>query len=157
MCTGIFGKRDIGRIEREFLSVLDWELSISEEDVLAHHAELSRLMPELNHSAVPPMSPLPMPSTATSSTVSSPMPTLQHSPSSSLASLSPRTPPSYAEDAMEIDVASSSRLHSREGSIDEPAPTAHKHLHSHSHSHSYLKMLRIFPRHHHAHPHAAAA
>ncbi|VDB82878.1 unnamed protein product [Peniophora sp. CBMAI 1063] len=159
MCTGIFGKRDIGRIEREFLSVLDWELSISEEDVLAHHAELSRLMPELHHSAVAPMTPLPLPSTATSSTMSSPMPTLHHSPSSSLASLSPRTPPTYAEDAMEVDVASSSRLHSREGSIDASATIAHKHLHSHSHSHSVSKLLRSLhlPRPHHTHPRAAAA
>ncbi|KZV65939.1 hypothetical protein PENSPDRAFT_744900 [Peniophora sp. CONT] len=160
MCTGIFGKRDIGRIEREFLSVLDWDLSISEDDALAHYAQL---MPEVHLSALPPMSPLPLPSTttATSSTVSSPMPALQHSPSSSLASLSPRTPPSYVEDPMEVDVAPSSRLHSREGSIDVPAPIAHKHLHSHSHSnsHSALKLLRSFhfPRHHHAHPHAAAA
>ncbi|KAI0748715.1 hypothetical protein C8Q80DRAFT_1103380 [Daedaleopsis nitida] len=37
LCTGVFGKRDIGRIEREFLDVLDFELSISESDILAHH------------------------------------------------------------------------------------------------------------------------
>jgi hypothetical protein len=33
----VFGKRDIGRIEREFLDVLDFELSISERDILAHY------------------------------------------------------------------------------------------------------------------------
>lgn len=37
LCTGVFGKRDIGRIEREFLDVLDFELSISERDILAHY------------------------------------------------------------------------------------------------------------------------
>ncbi|KAJ7829051.1 hypothetical protein B0H13DRAFT_1538421, partial [Mycena leptocephala] len=33
-CTGIFGERDIGRIEREFLQVLDWELGFVEADLL---------------------------------------------------------------------------------------------------------------------------
>ena len=37
MCTGVFGKRDVGRIEREFLQVLNWDLSISEDDILSHH------------------------------------------------------------------------------------------------------------------------
>ncbi|KAJ3801632.1 hypothetical protein GGU11DRAFT_768803 [Lentinula aff. detonsa] len=41
MCTGVFGKRDVGRIEREFLDVLDWELNISEDDVLSHHAGIT--------------------------------------------------------------------------------------------------------------------
>ncbi|KAH9950325.1 hypothetical protein B0H21DRAFT_785651 [Amylocystis lapponica] len=38
LCTGVFGKRDVGRIEREFLDVLDFELSISEADLLSHHS-----------------------------------------------------------------------------------------------------------------------
>ncbi|KAL0571060.1 hypothetical protein V5O48_010896 [Marasmius crinis-equi] len=33
-CSGIFGLQDIGRIEREFLDVLDWDLRISETDLL---------------------------------------------------------------------------------------------------------------------------
>ncbi|KAJ3730173.1 hypothetical protein C8R42DRAFT_649440 [Lentinula raphanica] len=37
LCTGVFGKRDVGRIEREFLDVLNWELHISEENLLAHY------------------------------------------------------------------------------------------------------------------------
>ncbi|KAJ7713938.1 hypothetical protein B0H16DRAFT_1341022, partial [Mycena metata] len=37
LCTGVFGKRDVGRIEREFLEVLDWELGIHEGDLLAHY------------------------------------------------------------------------------------------------------------------------
>ncbi|KAJ3722965.1 hypothetical protein C8R42DRAFT_695618 [Lentinula raphanica] len=41
LCTGVFGKRDVGRIEREFLDVLDWELNISEDDVLSHHAGIT--------------------------------------------------------------------------------------------------------------------
>jgi len=42
-CTGIFGKRDIGRVEREFLDVLDWNLSISEADILDHHDSIMSL------------------------------------------------------------------------------------------------------------------
>jgi len=41
LCTGVFGKRDVGRIEREFLDVLDFELSVSESDILSHHDSLS--------------------------------------------------------------------------------------------------------------------
>jgi len=44
LCTGVFGKRDVGRIEREFLDVLDWELSVSEEDLLVHHADISAIV-----------------------------------------------------------------------------------------------------------------
>ncbi|KAL6306171.1 hypothetical protein BKA93DRAFT_164682 [Sparassis latifolia] len=40
ICSGVFGKRDIGRIEREFLDVLDFELGVSETDLLAHHANI---------------------------------------------------------------------------------------------------------------------
>lgn len=44
-CTGLFGKRDIARIEREFLDVLDWELSVSESDILNLHDSLMALYP----------------------------------------------------------------------------------------------------------------
>ncbi|KAF8630444.1 hypothetical protein AX17_005421 [Amanita inopinata Kibby_2008] len=40
LCTGVFGKRDVGRIEREFLDVLDFELGITEDDLLSHHQGL---------------------------------------------------------------------------------------------------------------------
>ncbi|KAF7337816.1 Cyclin N-terminal domain-containing protein [Mycena venus] len=40
LCTGLFGKRDVGRMEREFLDVLDWELGVQEADLLAHHEGL---------------------------------------------------------------------------------------------------------------------
>ncbi|KAF9643434.1 hypothetical protein BDM02DRAFT_3123462 [Thelephora ganbajun] len=46
--TGIFGMRDIGRMEREFLDVLDYELSFSEADLL-----------DLHETLVPPRSPQP--------------------------------------------------------------------------------------------------
>lgn len=41
LCTGVFGKRDVGRIEREFLDVLDFELSVTEDEILSHHDALS--------------------------------------------------------------------------------------------------------------------
>ncbi|KAF7979600.1 hypothetical protein HWV62_41914 [Athelia sp. TMB] len=41
LCTGVFGKRDVGRIERELLDVLDFELGVSEADLLAHHDQLA--------------------------------------------------------------------------------------------------------------------
>ncbi len=54
LCTGVFGKRDIGRIEREFLDVLDFELSVSEADLLAHHdALLARSAPLHAHTRLP--------------------------------------------------------------------------------------------------------
>jgi len=40
LCTGVFGKRDVGRIEREYLDVLNFELGISEDDLLSHHQGL---------------------------------------------------------------------------------------------------------------------
>ncbi|KAJ7868184.1 hypothetical protein B0H13DRAFT_1059428 [Mycena leptocephala] len=40
LVSGVFGTGDIGRIEREFLEVLDWELGVREGDVLALHAGL---------------------------------------------------------------------------------------------------------------------
>ncbi|KAH8832940.1 hypothetical protein DL96DRAFT_1811510 [Flagelloscypha sp. PMI_526] len=39
--TGVFGPRDISRIEREFLEVLQFDLTFSEKDLLAHHDQLS--------------------------------------------------------------------------------------------------------------------
>ncbi|KAJ4489450.1 hypothetical protein C8J55DRAFT_300353 [Lentinula edodes] len=39
-CSRLFGKHDIGRIEREFLEVLDWDLRLTEEDLLVHYDSL---------------------------------------------------------------------------------------------------------------------
>ncbi|KAJ3905448.1 hypothetical protein F5879DRAFT_878817 [Lentinula edodes] len=39
-CSRLFGKHDIGRIEREFLEVLDWDLTLTEEDLLVHFDSL---------------------------------------------------------------------------------------------------------------------
>ncbi|KAJ7604488.1 hypothetical protein FB45DRAFT_810777, partial [Roridomyces roridus] len=50
MCTqGLFGTRDIGLMEGEFLKVLRWRLGISEADVMAHR---ERIMAVVGHGAV---------------------------------------------------------------------------------------------------------
>jgi hypothetical protein len=45
LVTGTFGKRDVGRIEREFLDVLDWELGVSEAEILEFYDSLITLHP----------------------------------------------------------------------------------------------------------------
>ena len=45
IATGIFGKRDIGRIEREFLEVLDWDLTVSESEIVDLHPTIIALYP----------------------------------------------------------------------------------------------------------------
>ncbi|KAJ6631954.1 hypothetical protein B0H10DRAFT_2206358 [Mycena sp. CBHHK59/15] len=41
MTTGVFGKCDVVRVEHEFLEVLDFELWLTEDDLLAHHEGLA--------------------------------------------------------------------------------------------------------------------
>ena len=88
VCTGVFGKRDVGRIEREFLDVLDFELSISENDIMGHHdAIISLVHPPRPHSHY-----------------IAPVPELDYSsssPSSTSSSLSPSTPSTSVESAVE--------------------------------------------------------
>ncbi|KAJ7809807.1 hypothetical protein B0H13DRAFT_556935 [Mycena leptocephala] len=96
LVSGVFGTGDIGRIEREFLEVLDWELGLREGDVLALHAGFaaaaasnspsnstvnvkaaeSRILKDDTHVPLPELEP--------------------SSPQSSAGSLSPRTPPSLS-------------------------------------------------------------
>ena len=38
--SGTFSKEDIGRMERELLGILDWNLSLAEGDIMAHHEHL---------------------------------------------------------------------------------------------------------------------
>jgi len=48
--TGIFGIKDIGRMEREFLDVLDYELTVSEAEILDLH---ETLVPHVSPSSQP--------------------------------------------------------------------------------------------------------
>ncbi|KAJ7032914.1 hypothetical protein C8F04DRAFT_1039995 [Mycena alexandri] len=115
-CTGIFSTRDIGKIEREFLAVLDWELRVSEANLLAHHDGLVSATSSSNsarnyirsHFKAPSAKTAPQPkppqlvhSAITHSHHASPLsefdfvpeldPSMMHSPSSEM-SVSPRTP-----------------------------------------------------------------
>ncbi|KAF7364056.1 Cyclin N-terminal domain-containing protein [Mycena sanguinolenta] len=110
LCTGVFGKRDIGRIEREFLDVLDWELGVDEADLLAHHEGLiaaserssalaSRLVMKTTATPVKPtyLAPPRVRTHSRKHSAGAIVPELEpSSPQSSLASMSPRTPFSHA-------------------------------------------------------------
>ncbi|KAJ7612984.1 hypothetical protein FB45DRAFT_802915 [Roridomyces roridus] len=120
LCTGVFGKRDIGRIEREFLDVLEWRLRVTEQDLLVHRQGLMRAAgmrvnavhwDQLERSVRPlPRRPQHQRSYSSSSTSSiGSVPSL--SPTSSPDSLllspspSPRTPPPHLPDVpMDVDV-----------------------------------------------------
>ncbi|KAJ6563692.1 hypothetical protein DFH09DRAFT_1364075 [Mycena vulgaris] len=140
LCTGVFGKGDIGRIEREFLEVLDWELGVGEADLMAHHAGLAfALKPEPVRAPEPKLLSVPRHMRKTS------VPELEpSSPQSSAASMSPRTPaspshsyssPAHAKDVpMDVDppAQKSGRFHDLLRSF--PLPRSHTH---HAHGRSF--------------------
>jgi len=140
VCTGVFGKRDIGRIEREFLDVLDFELSITEDDIMAHHDSIMAVvLPTRRRSHAIPSAPLPQ------------LGYSPGSPSSTEASLSPRTP----TDAITMAVDPHSKAeHHRSTQVDHevfpavPVP-AHvsqpRHEKRQSHSSSTFRILRSIP------------
>ncbi|KAJ6584342.1 hypothetical protein B0H19DRAFT_1104747 [Mycena capillaripes] len=165
LCTGIFGRGDIGRIEREFLEVIDWELGVQESDLLAHHEGLVaaasgvqfearvnvKLAPakaeveemDVQELAIsPPYSP-PSPAGA--------VPELEpSSPQSSAGSLSPRTPVSHAVLPMDVDVA-------LPATSPPPAPRPNSKKRAHAHAHRCKRLhsfLHSFHPHHHQHHHA---
>lgn len=139
MCTGVFGKRDVGRIEREFLDVLDFELSITEDDIMAHHDSIMALV---------------FPAHRRSHGITNvPLPQLNFpsgSPSSTEASFSPRTP----TDAITITLDSHPKAehhrshHEAYPVVSVPAP-AHvsqsRHEKRQSHSSSTFRILRSIP------------
>ncbi|KAJ3575940.1 hypothetical protein NP233_g753 [Leucocoprinus birnbaumii] len=96
LCTGVFGKRDVGRIEREYLDVLDFELGVTEADILSHHQGLLNAVYPSSHpyrthqvQFTHPHSPV----NRATSNASAPVPELSpSSDESSSGSASPRTP-----------------------------------------------------------------
>ena len=84
IATGIFGKRDVGRIEREFLDVLDWDLTVSESEIADLYPTIIALYPRVQYTT--PSRPARCP-TFTLDPNSS-----DSDDSSSSASSSPRTP-----------------------------------------------------------------
>jgi len=181
LITGVFGKGDIGRIEREFLEVLDWELGVTEADVLAHHEGLvgtaSGVAVSFSESWVPVVAKekadAHVPSTPLSPS-SAPMPELDpsSSPHSSAGSLSPRTPVSHAVSplGMDLDVdgaasptytlVSPSHPMSMDVDVALPAPvptqatTPPPKKHAPGHARRKLRdLLHAFQHHHHQHHH----
>ncbi|KAF9643494.1 hypothetical protein BDM02DRAFT_1443294 [Thelephora ganbajun] len=86
IATGIFGKRDVGRIEREFLEVLDWDLTVTENDIADLYPAIIALYPRAQHVAPSPPRPVRCP-TFTLDPIS-----YDSDGSSSSSASSPRTP-----------------------------------------------------------------
>ena len=105
LCTGVFGKRDVGRIEREYLDVLDFELGITEADILSHHQGLLNAvspstLPCRSH-RVQFLHPHTPATRASSHSSTAPVPELSpSSDESSSGSASPRTPSTLASSPM---------------------------------------------------------
>ncbi|KAF7367555.1 Cyclin N-terminal domain-containing protein [Mycena sanguinolenta] len=148
LVTGVFGKGDIGRIEREFLEVLDWELGVKEADVLAHHEGIIVAVYGAGASVLAASSKNDKQEhvEATRRAPSSlAVPELElSSPQSSAGSLSPRTPVSDAVD-IEMDIAPSptSTLVSPPH-VPAPEPVRGRMM-------TPTKKSARSPRHHHAH------
>lgn len=86
IATGVFGKRDVGRIEREFLEVLDWDLTVSENEIADLHPSIIALYPRVQYPTVAPSRPARCP-TFTLDPIS-----YDSDDSGSSATSSPRTP-----------------------------------------------------------------
>ncbi|CAK5277151.1 unnamed protein product [Mycena citricolor] len=145
LCSGVFGKRDVGRVEREFLEVLNWDLGVREEEILMHWGGVMGLPDE-------DMPPVATPAAAATRIEITPapeseyhgtgVPTLEPSSPSSTYSSSPRTPSTTDMD------------------VDQPAPHAKKYEHEHGHHRHHSRrlsgLLRVLhvphihlPHHHH--------
>ncbi|KAJ6563713.1 hypothetical protein DFH09DRAFT_920181 [Mycena vulgaris] len=150
LCTGVFGKRDVGRIEREFLGVLDWELGVGEADLMAHHVGLAFALapepvraPEEPVSAAVKLLAVPRPTHTRHPSIPELEPS---SPASSAASMSPRTPassssshshssPAHAKDVpMDVDPPAQKSSHFHDILRSFPLPRPHTH---HAHGRSF--------------------
>jgi len=97
LVTGTFGKRDVGRIEREFLDVLDWDLGVSEAEILEFCDSLITLHPRAHHQI--PSSPVEIstPSSRAQSDDDSSWSDSDSDDSSSPSPLTPSTPVDHLE------------------------------------------------------------
>ncbi|KAF9014862.1 hypothetical protein BDZ89DRAFT_437648 [Hymenopellis radicata] len=139
ICTGVFGKRDIGRIEREFLDVLDFELSVTDADLMSHH---DGLLTAVFPAPSPP--PRPSPITRPAATVQkrhrhhSSVPALEpSSPTSSDGTSSPQTPSTLHESSPESIPRVKPLPSKHHGTFHDlikafPLPLSHRSSHSHT-------------------------
>jgi hypothetical protein len=132
LCTGVFGKRDVGRIEREFLDVLDFELSITEDALLSHHDGLTAFA-------------LPHHSHRINAVVSSKPQTLQQPPAHPLhhRTRSSHSVPELSPCSPESSSGSSSPQTPESASIEEQHVPVKQH--HHSFASRTLEILREFP------------
>ncbi|KAI0093380.1 hypothetical protein BDY19DRAFT_882810 [Irpex rosettiformis] len=99
MCTGLFNRRDIGRIEREFLDVLDFEMRISEADILVQHKDVVILhRPKRSRVKVSSSSPLPSATTRPPFRHRADSDSSAYSDDSTSSDSLPATPPSSSMD-----------------------------------------------------------
>ncbi|KAH9484482.1 PHO85 cyclin-1 [Psilocybe cubensis] len=164
MCTSVFGKRDVGRIEREFLDVLNFELKITEDDLMSHYQGLADAvslsssrrpvesvkeasLPTYTHTERRHSRRRPAPVASAVPELSPPSPVSSSSSSSSSPSDSPRTP-----ESMDIDPASPAKRsmeHPSKHHIQLPLPhqanptTARKMMNAAQFS--TMELLRSFP------------
>ncbi|KAI5900635.1 uncharacterized protein SCHCODRAFT_02662127 [Schizophyllum commune H4-8] len=137
ICTGVFGKRDVGRVEREYLDVLDFQLGISDQDLMAHYEGLSAVVlpPKSPYYPYPCRDVIPAAHHAAPEDFAYPydMPELDMSSSpdssSSMRSMSPLTPPSPVPQTRP-------RTHHRYGQPTKAAPVVRQ---------TTLDLLRSFP------------
>ncbi|KAJ6486541.1 hypothetical protein C8R47DRAFT_526143 [Mycena vitilis] len=164
MCTGVFGKGDVGRIEREFLEVLDWELGVREAELLAHHEGLiaaasgvpvkSDLVAKMEDDVETQMT---MPTEKQMDVdvdlhASSTLPELEaSSPHSSSATLSPRTPLMFPASISVPTLSYSSAPSLRLSRCPAPAPPGVQRTKAGGHGRLH-SLLHAFPFQFHLHP-----
>jgi hypothetical protein len=161
--SGVFGVRDVGRIEREFLAVLDWELGVAEADLLGlprreemvaaaaravcpsveSASTLTSVEEDTDH---PFLRPLQRHHRRSSSARSGPVPDLLPSsafasPASSAGTASPPTPPPPVFTVIVLDVAeypralTNSKKGERETRRGRLSALLHGHWHVFHHGH----------------------
>jgi len=147
ICTGFWSIRDVGHIEREFLDVLDFELSFTEDDILSHYAPLTAAAQQTRPSRLSRLSShLPRLSTTPSVPTSSvPTPSLTHGNSlkrSVTTSSSGSSGSRYSS-----DLPRSSSGSSESSSVSTPAEEDITAAHSQpSAAHRWLPIPLSFPR-----------
>lgn len=161
LCTGVFGKRDVGRIEREFLDVLDYELTLHESDLLSHHDAImslvhpARFTHRAHHTVSAPASPRNhhRARAALAPTASLPSRWSDSSDSDSDHSTSPSQSPALLTPHMELEPAFAPAISASPEELTHAAEPAEAHhapakagaAHSHKRFAALNHLLRAFP------------
>ncbi|TCD60940.1 hypothetical protein EIP91_009274 [Steccherinum ochraceum] len=140
ICSGIFSARDVSRIEREFLQVLDYELGFTESHILLHRTPIMALSAPHHHRSSAVQSPLLDTSSSWDSDSDEEMDS--DSGSSCGSSSPPSTPQDVDVDASSSFVNIASHPHSPPPSVC--SQTQHKTRH-HPLS-AALRLLHAFPQ-----------